>query len=233
MFEQWRILQTKPKPKSFGCQSTEIENIFWPRRFWLRNRTTHSTCQHIWPLWTPFPASQGFFLFVPLSFGPHSKDSHLTWPYIVYYYACSARQWPEEYSKHLATHCPFRQHRTTSHISRQQENPRRWRWRRGKMYSWPPKLYNLSLHIKSHRKLGKKARKVEAATTTALKWTDIDTGICELLGEHILYRGNFYGPGMENHILSGVSYREISKGNMSGLKKIIFLIVMFIPDKYL
>lgn len=33
------------------------------------------------------------------------------------------------------------------------------RWRRAKMYSWSPKLYNLSLHIKSHRKLGKRPEK--------------------------------------------------------------------------
>jgi len=47
--------------------------------------------------------------------------------------------------------------------------PKTMTMKTGKNVFMAPKLYNLSLHIKSHRKLGKKARKVEAATTTALK----------------------------------------------------------------
>lgn len=58
-----------------------------------------------------------------------------------------AKQWPKEYSKHLATHCPF-QHWQPRQLwqQRQQKQPT-------KNVFMALKLYNLSLHIKSHRKL--------------------------------------------------------------------------------
>lgn len=58
-----------------------------------------------------------------------------------------AKQWPKEYSKHLATHCPF-QHWQPWQLcqQRKQKQPT-------KNVFMALKLYNLSLHIKSHRKL--------------------------------------------------------------------------------
>lgn len=91
---------------------------------------THSSCQH-----------------------EHTEDARATHTdvhthiYIVRVLCMQAKQWPKEYSKHLTTHCPF-QHWQPWQLwqQRQQKQPT-------KNVFMALKLYNLSLHIKSHRKL--------------------------------------------------------------------------------
>lgn len=81
-----------------------------------------------------------------LSARTHRRCSNATPSYtdirIVRVLCMQAKQWPKEYSKHLATHCPF-QHWQPWQLCQQPT----------KNVFMALKLYNLSLHIKSHRKL--------------------------------------------------------------------------------
>lgn len=83
-----------------------------------------------------------------------------------------AKQWPKEYSKHLATHCPF-QHWQPWQLcqQRQQKQPT-------KNVFMALKLYNLSLHIKSHRKLRCRTQSRLGTEQVNLQLTHTHTNMC-------------------------------------------------------
>lgn len=141
--------QTKPKPKSFGCHWTELNWTEIENNFWQENRTTHSTCHstntHCCPP-PPPTASQGFPPLCRTSLAGLASDMAI---YRILCMQCQAmaRRIFKAFSNSLSL-SPAKQLRQSTR-----------RWRRAKMYSWSPKLYNLSLHIKSHRKLGKRPEK--------------------------------------------------------------------------